>query len=77
MKKLYSLLKASMSSDMSLFKINSKKKGKSSILLPLIITLYLMFMIWSMSNSIFEELHKANIEYLILSLFIIVTSFMT
>ena len=37
MKKLYSLIKASMTSDMNLFKIKTKKNNKSRVLIPLLL----------------------------------------
>lgn len=46
MEKLISLLKATMSQDMSLFKIKSKKQSKiSKIILPIVLTLIVMFSI--------------------------------
>ena len=77
MKKLYSLIKACMTSDMSLFKIKTKKNKKSNIFLPLFIALYLMFMIWGSANSLFEKLEPLNLEYVLLSLFIFSISIMT
>lgn len=77
MKKLYSLIKACMTSDMSLFKIKKNKNKKSSILLPVIIALYLMFMIWGTANSLFEKLAPMKLEYVVLSIFIFSISIMT
>ena len=77
MKKLYSLIRACMSSDMSLFKIKTNKNKKSSLLLPLFIAMYLMFMIWGSANSIFEKIAPLNLQYVIISLFIFSISFMT
>ena len=77
MKKLYSLIRACMSSDMSLFKIKTNKYKKSSLLLPLFIAMYLMFMIWGSANSIFEKIAPLNLQYVIISLFIFSISFMT
>ena len=77
MKKLYSLIRACMSSDMSLFKIKTSKNKKSSLLLPLFIAMYLMFMIWGSANSIFEKIAPLNLQYVIISLFIFSISFMT
>ena len=43
MKKLYSLIKACMTSDMSLFKIKSKSNSKASkIMMPVFISLCLL-----------------------------------
>ena len=77
MKKLYSLIRACMTSDMSIFKIKTKKKGKSSSILPAFIALYLMFMVWSSSNGMFESLAPMNLAYLLLSLFVVGISVMT
>ncbi len=77
MKKLYSLIKACMTSDMSLFKIKTNKKNKSALLIPLLIASYLMFMIWGLANTFFEKVDGLNIANILLSLFVFGTSFMT
>ena len=77
MKKLYSLIKACMTSDMSLFKIKKKKNGKSSLFIPLFIALYLMFMIWGSANSLLEKLEPFKLQYVLLSLFVFSISIMT
>ena len=78
MRKLYSLIRACMSSDMSLFKIKRKKNSKlSNILIPLFIALYLMFMIWGGANSLFEKLTPLNMQFLLISQFVFATSIMT
>ena len=77
MKRLYSLIKASMSSDMSIFKIYTKKKSKKAIILPIFITLYLMFLIWGSANSMFEKLAPTHLQYILLSLFAFGISIMT
>ncbi len=77
MKKFFSLIKACMSTDMSIIKIGGKKNKKSSFWLPLFISLYLMFMIWGLSNSMFEKLADLNLSYLLLSLLVFSVSFMT
>ena len=76
MKKLYSLLRACMSSDMSLFKIKTKRNNKRS-LIPLFIALYLMFMIWGSANTLFEKLVPLHIQYILLSLLAFSISVMT
>ena len=69
MKKLYSLIRACMSSDMNLFKIKTKKnRKKSNTLIPLLIALYLMFMIWGMANELFEKLAPMHVQYILLSI---------
>lgn len=77
MKKLYSLIKATMTSDMNLFKINTKKNNKASLLIPLFIALYLMFMIWGNANTFFEKLEPLHLQYLLLPLSIFGVSIMT
>ena len=77
MKKLYSLLRASMTSDMNLFKIKTRKSGKRDILISLFIAGYLMFMIWGSANSLFEKLSPMHIQYIMLSVFAFGISVMT
>ena len=77
MKKLWSLIKASMTSDMSLFKIKAKKNSKMKFLLPIIIGGYLMFFIWATASSMFEQLDAAGLCYVLLSLFVFGISVMT
>ena len=77
MKKLYSLLKACMTSDMNLFKIKTKRNSKSATLLPIFIALYLMFMIWGSANTLFEKLVPMHLQFILLSIFTFVISLMT
>ena len=77
MRKLYSLIRATMSSDMSLFKIKTKKNSKSKIYLPLFIAGYLMFMIWGSANAIFEKIEPMGLQIIILSLAAFSISIMT
>ena len=74
MKRLYSLIKASMSSDMSLFKIKTNKNNK---LFPIFIALFLMFMIWGSANTMFEKIAPMHLSYILLSLFVLSISIMT
>ncbi len=76
MKKLYSLIKACMTSDMSLFKIKTKKKNKASVL-PIFIGLYLMFIIWTNANVLFEKIEPMHIQFIMLSLIVFGISLMT
>ena len=68
MKKLFSLIRACMSSDMAIFRIKTKKKSKYSALVPAFIAAYLMFMVWSGANSFLEKLAPMNLGYLILAI---------
>ena len=77
MKKTYSLLKASMTSEMSLFKIKTKKNNKSASLISLFIALYLMFMIWGSANTLFEKLVTTHIQYILLPISAFSISLMT
>ncbi len=77
MKKTFSLIKACMTSDMSLFKIKTKSNSKKGVLIPLFIGFYLMFMIWGGANSLFEKLAPMHIQYVLLSVFAFGISIMT
>ncbi len=74
MKKLYSLIKATMTSDMNIFKIKQKKDNKkSSILFPFALSLCFMFCIWSYANMMFEKLSPLGLQEIVLSLVVFVT----
>ena len=78
MKKLISLLKATMSQDMSLFKIKSKNESKfSKIILQIVLALIVMFSVGSYAAILAEELVKYNLTYIILTIFIMITSLLT
>ena len=78
MKKLISLLKATMSQYMSLFKIKSKNESKfNKIILPIVLALIVMFSVGSYAAMLAEELVKYNLTYIILTIFIMVTSLLT
>ena len=78
MEKLVSLLKAAMSQDMQLFKINSKSGSKTAkIILPIVLALILMFSIGSYTAMLAETLAPHNLTYVILTIFILVTSLLT
>ena len=76
MKKIVSLLKACMTSDMNIFKIKTKNK-KVSLILPIVIGLYLMFLIWGSANALFEKFAPLHMQYILLSFFAFVISIMT
>ena len=70
MKKLRSLIRACMTSDMNLFKIRQKKDGKkNSPLLPFVIAFFFMFAIWSYASSFIFILKPSHTESTVLSLF--------
>lgn len=78
MKKLISLIKACMTSDMNVFKIKQKKNGKkNNILLPVGISLLIMFYIWSNSNMLFEKMAPLHLQVLLVSMFVVGISFFT
>lgn len=78
MKKLCSLIKATLSSDMSLFKFKSKKDNKTSKTgFVIVITLLLFFSIYSYADMFMEPLSKVHLEYVLLTLFILITAVMT
>ena len=78
MKKIISLIRATMTSDMKLFKIKTKKNSRmSNILIPAFIALYLMFMLWGMANTMFEKLAPLHLQYILLSLAVFGISIMT
>ena len=77
MKKLYSLIKATMTSDMNLFRIKTKKNNKSSLLIPIFIALYLMFVLWGSANAFFEKLASLDLQVLLLPLCVFGISIMT
>lgn len=78
MKKLISLLKATMSQDMSLFKIKSKNESKArKIFLPIILALIVMFSIGTYAFMFAEQLAPNNLTYIILTIFIMIASLLT
>ena len=77
MKKLISLIRACMTSDMNILKISGKKRGKSSVILPLILTGYLMFAIGSGTAVVFDALSKEGMAHLLLSVFAFSVSLLT
>ena len=78
MKKTYALIKANMSEGMNLFKINTKKKNNfSRIVLPVILTIVIMGIMYSYSEMIMEQLEAVNMQFVLLTLFVMLTSIMT
>lgn len=78
MKKVYSLIKACMSTDMQIFKISSKNKnGRSNKALLFFVALCFMFSIWSYANMLFEKLAPMHLQFIVLSIFIFLTSILT
>ena len=78
MKKIFVLIKASLSEGMNLFKISTKKKNNfTKILLPIILAIIIMGTIYSYSELIINELEPVNMEFVLLTLFIILTAILT
>ena len=78
MRKLLSLIKACMTSGMSLFKIKSKSDKKSSkIMLPIVLFFICSFSVWSYANMLLEPLSKVNLEYIVLTIFVFVSFLLT
>ena len=78
MKKLVSLIKACMTSDMNVFKISSKKNGKkNSAALPIVISLCIMFTIWGNANTLFEKMAPLHLQVIAVSMFIVGISLFT
>ena len=69
MKKYLSLLKASMSYDMNIFKYTNKNmKGHTKNLFPLFLALIVMFSIGTLAYPLAETLSKVNLTYIMISL---------
>ena len=78
MKKLVSLLKATMSQDMNLFRIRTKNESKArKMFLPIFLFLVVMFSIGSYAAMLAEQLAPMNLTYIILTMFIMITSLLT
>ena len=77
MKKLISLIKASMTEGMNVIKVSGKKKNKSNIILPLILSLYIMFAIGSGTGVIFDILSKDGRAQLLLPILAFSVSLLT
>ena len=77
MKKIYSLLKACMTSDMNIFKVKQKKENNKKSLLPIFLSLCFMFAIWSNANMIFEKVAPMNLQVFVIAIIVFFTSIMT
>lgn len=78
MKRFFSLIKASMTEGMNLFKISTKKNSKcTKIVLPIFLSLVLMGIMYSYADAMMEQLAPINMHFVVLTLFIILTSVMT
>lgn len=77
MKKLVSLLKASMSQDMDLFKIKQNRYAQNKLILPIVLALIVMYSVGQYAYIMAQSLHEINQTEVILTLFIIVTTLIT
>ena len=78
MKKLISLLKATMSQDMNIFRIKQKGKTKlSKIAFPIILAGVIMFIIGGNARILVEILAPMGLTHILLSLFIVLVSVLT
>lgn len=78
MKKIMSLIKASMTENMSLFKIKNKNQSdKTKKLLPIMLAILVFGSIWSYANIFMEPLEEMHVEYILLTLFVAITSLLT
>ena len=78
MKKLISLLKATMSQDMNIFRIKQKGKTKlSKIAFPIVLAGVIMFIIGGNARMLVEILAPMGLTHILLSLFIVLVSVLT
>ena len=78
MKKIVVLLKASMTENMSLFRIKNKNQtGLSKKILPIFLALVIAISIGYYAYMLMEPLIELHLEYVVLTLFILFTSIMT
>ena len=78
MKKLVSLIKATMTDGMNLFRIRGKNQSQTSKkLLPIMLTIVMFFMIWTYANMLMEPLVGTNSEYVVLTIFVLLTTILT
>ena len=78
MKKIVSLIKACMTDNMSIFNLGKKNKTKASKkFLPAFVTFALFFSVWSYANIMMEPLVEMHLEYVVLTLFILITTILT
>ena len=79
MKKLIYLLKAAMSQDMDMFKYKTKASDSRTkqIIFPIILSLIVMFAVGVYAVMFASEFSKVNLTYIMLTLFIILTTILT
>lgn len=78
MKRIFALIRASMTDGMNVFKISTKKKNTfTQIGLPILLTLVLMGLMYSYAEMFMKELVSVNMGFVVLTLFIFFTSIFT
>ena len=78
MKKIWSLIKATLSSDMQIFKYKSKSDKKSSrILFVVFLVILLGFSIGSYAAAFMDQLTELHLEFVVVTLFILLTAILT
>ena len=78
MKKLLSLIKATMTENMSLFSINTKKQSKiSRKAFPIFMFVLIFFYMWMYSNMLYEQLDAVKAQFAGLLIFVFITTILT
>lgn len=78
MKKLLSLIKACMTENMSLFKFGKKNSNKKNgKIIVVFATIICMGVIWTYANMFMDQLVPLHLEYILLTIFAMVTVFLT
>lgn len=78
MKKLLSLIKATLTENMSLFSINTKKQSKlGRKAFPIFMFIIIFFYMWSYANILYEQLDPVNAEFVGLLIFVFLTTILT
>lgn len=78
MKKIISLIKASMTDGMNIFKINTKKSSAATkVVIPAFLALTIIILMYSYAKTFMEQLAPINMQFVVLTIFIIITSIMT
>ena len=77
MGKMFSLLRASLTDNMSIFNIKTKKQGASKKLLPFLLAAVIAFYMWVYANMLMDEFDKVGMTFVALTLFVFVTTLFT
>ena len=78
MKKIVSLTKACMTENMNLFRVKGKNQNeRSKKIIPIVLALIIFFTIWSYANMIMETLVQMHIEYILLTVYVAITTILT